>query len=393
MWRRAVLLWLAAVFGACRAPSPTQLKLGAGQALDSRSFAFDVIFLPGEQVGCALLERGEHRLVSFDRASGRRQFELRLADGQDHLTSLAISPSGRLLAAGFRALRDPKSDSAPIWSSAPEALVAGGMVVLVELHGARARVLRRISVPRPVLALVFMDEQRLGLGTAAANRPEHTCRPTQRECARPPLPGSAGVCLLDTSGQWIGCVTQPQDSVTSQVRLDDRLASGSWDGTVRIWGPRLEQLGTLVVGTPVNALAWAPRAEDGPLLAVGTSREPPRRSRALAALEAAGGNRRERHQADRIELWRLTDRRRVRVLRPHLSYVTELAISPDARLLVSGSWDFSVVLHRGAQRLRLARFSQIVTGLALTPSADALAIAAWTEAGSGAPSCLVLPLR
>jgi hypothetical protein len=398
---RGLGLLAAAALLACRAPAPRSAPSAlraspprTERVLDSRSFAFDVTFLPDRQVGCALLEQGEHRLVRFARDTGRRLSTLRLGDGQDLLTALAVSPSGRLLAASFRELREsgegrrgaPKaggSAATPVRSSTP-ALELAGSVVLVELSG--GRVLRRVPSPRPVLALQFLDEEQLALGTAAAYRRD------QAGQARP-HPGSAGVCLLRTDGTWIGCATQHADSVTSLTLVEPGLASGSWDGTVRLWGRRLEPLGALAVGAPINALASAPRAAGGLLLAVATSHEPPRRSRALTALEARGGHRRGAQPGDRVELWSLAARQRLRVLQPHRFWVTELAVSPDARWLATGSWDFSIALqHDGGAFRRLDRFSQIVTGLALSPEADALAVAAWTEQGTGAPSCLLLPL-
>jgi hypothetical protein len=384
--RAAALVGLALALLACRAPAPGQPRLAAERVLDSRSFAFDVAFLPGGQVGCALLEQGEHRLVRFARESGRRLSALRLGDGQDLLTALAVSPSGRLLAASFRELREPgRSVATEVKSiTATPALEPAGSVALVDLLA--GRVLRRVPAPRPVLALAFLDEEQLALTTAAAYRRDEAGE------ARP-LPGSAGVCLLRTSGAWTGCVTQHGDSVTSLATVEAGLASGSWDGTVRLWGRRLEPLGVLAVGAPINALASAPRAAGGPLLAVATSHQPPRRSRALTALEARGGHRRGAQPGDRIELWSVRDRRRLRVVQPHRFYVTELAVSPDARWLATGSWDFSVALQFDGEAVRrLDRFSQIVTGVALSPEADTLAVAAWTEQGTGAPSCLLLPL-
>ncbi len=366
--RPPVLLALALLAG-CRAPGPGATRPPRPLVLDSRSFAFDAVFV-GEEPGCALLEDGEYRLAIYDGGGGRRR-QLRLGPGQDGLSQLAVQPGGHLLAAAFREVRQTT-----------RGLVAGGRVVLYELPGGRA--LAAASLPSPALAVRFLDDERLVVGTEARYR-------RGLLGALEPVPESAGVCLLDRRGALLGCARGHRDSVTSLTSIPGGLASGSWDGTVRLWSPRLALLGVLDVGAPVNALAATPGAAE-PTLVVATSAAPPRRSRELVTLERRGLHRRAAAAGDRVELWSLRRRARLRSLQPHTSSVTELAARPDASLIASGGWDWALALTRPAGSERLTRFSQIVTGLALSPRGDRLLVAAWSEHGSGAPSCLLLPL-
>ena len=84
-------------------PPPPPLK--PLQVLDNRSFAFDVKFLAGDMVGCALMEGGVYRLSVHDRRSGKRLKHVALGPGQDWLHAMAVNKTAELLAVGFRTLR------------------------------------------------------------------------------------------------------------------------------------------------------------------------------------------------------------------------------------------------------------------------------------------------
>jgi WD40 repeat protein len=152
------------------------------------------------------------------------------------------------------------------------------------------------------------------------------------------------------------------------------LASGSWDGTVRLWDAGSGgQRASLAVGSPVLSLAFSP---DGGALAVGTK--------------------------DRLALWGTRTRLRLTNL-SHASGFHTLAFSPDGRLLAAENRLYDVPRQRVLRPLpefpgRLSLYS-----LAFAPAGDFLAAglgggedgavlvlepvetAAWTTLGRGAP--------
>ena len=377
-------------------PPPTAVKkpppLQTVRVLDHRSFAFAVTFLGGDQVGCALMEQGTYKLAIYDGRSGKRLKQLPLGPGQDWLHAVALQPGGQLLAVAFRRLYKHQGR-----------LSAGGSVVLYSLHTGRR--LRSFALPTPVRALAFVERQLLVLGTEARY---DRGRGFDRS-ALEPRQGTAQVCRLHLTRGLEVCVADHGDSVTAVVPLPGGgVATGSWDGTVRLREATLLARGEpLQAGAPVNALSLGllprasgsqptsspatpgPRIPGPPVLAVATSHHPPRRGRKIVLAEQQGLHRRGSRSGDTVQLWQLDSRRRLRLLRPHSSYVTAVALTPGG-VLASGSWDWTVAVTRGRHTARLRSLSQIVTGLAFSPTSRTLAVSAWSEHRTDAPSCLLV---
>lgn len=344
---------------------------GPPRVLDARSFAFDVAFLDARRVACALLEGGAHRLVVFSVESGARLQEFSVAAESDWVHAVALSPDGQRAAVALRRVR-----------ARGEALVASGLVRVLDLKAGRIE--RTFAMATPVRAVTFVDRDHLLFATEAS-----------RARSRPDAPAVGRVCAAALEGGAPTCRPAHADDVTALTLVPSGFASGSADGTIQFWSRELVPRALVRAGGAVNALAVRPaqrgdaRAEQ---LLVATSHAPARRTPALVALERRGGHRAGPAPGDAVEVWDLGRLRRVSVATPHRFYVTELAASRDGSALASGGWDFAVALFRGGGWHRLDAFSQIVTGLAFSPSGATLAVSAWTEARSGSPSCLLLPL-
>ena len=365
-------LFFILILSACAAPRPTPDKppppppLQTVHVLDDRSFAFDVTFLPGDLVGCALMEDGVYRLAIHDEKTGKRLRHVHLGKGQDWLHAMAVAPKGDLLAVGFRKLR----------KDGPR-LVARGSVAIYHLPTGRLQ--REFLVSTPVRDLVWKDND-----VIFATEAQYVRRGKKQE----PKPGTAQVCLLSVGRGIQHCVADHTDTVTSVAPLQNGgFATGSWDRTVRLRDSSLEPKGEpLRTAGHVNALAADIRGR----LAVATSHEPPRRSREVVLREQRDEHRRKKQSGDAVELWDLASLGRLQVMRPHLAQVTEVALAPGGGAVASGSWDWSVALRRGRHAVRLSPFSQIVTGLAFHPGVRLLAVSAWSEHRSGAPSWLLV---
>jgi WD40 repeat protein len=340
--------------------------------LDHQSFAFGVAFLPGDRVGCALLEGGEYRLAIYDAESGQRRRTLRLAPGEYWLHDLAVSEDGRRLAAAFRSVESRDGQ-----------LRAAGQLMLIDLSS--GAIVGRHDLPRPARAVAFVDDGLLAVGIEASY---HGTDPPR------PRPGTARLCLLQLDGQIRACRGDHDDTVAAVARLPRgqglggaRLISGSWDATLRLWSADLRPLGRLEAGAAVNAIALA---TDVPLAAVATSTEPPRRSREIAATERAGRHRSAR-PTHAVQLWDLS-RRRHTTLHRHTAPAVAVAIDARGQQVASGGWDWRVWARRqDGGAVLLEGFSQILTALAIDP-AHRLAVASWTAHRSGAPSCALFQL-
>jgi len=166
------------------------------------------------------------------------------------------------------------------------------------------------------------------------------------------------------------------------------LASGGLDATVRLWDPKLgTPLEEVPHPGPVFSLAWSP---DGRLLAsgdfAGTIRlwemQQTGRARCVQTLSghtnlvrglafAPDGSRLASASWDgSVKLWELESGRCLQTLVGHTERVQALAWSPDGRTLASGSFDHTIRLwdgHEGSSRVVLQGHSADVYSLAFTP--------------------------
>ena len=131
------------------------------------------------------------------------------------------------------------------------------------------------------------------------------------------------------------------------------LASGSWDGTVRLWDMATrENVATLDAHTgEVSAVSFSP---DGTLLASGSH--------------------------DRtIRLWDVVTRQNIATLDAHTGEVSSVSFSPDGTSLASGSWDGTVKLWDVATReniITLPHGAEVLS-VSFSPDGTILASGSW----------------
>jgi WD40 repeat protein len=159
---------------------------------------------------------------------------------------------------------------------------------------------------------------------------------------------------LYVPSELVARLTGHTEPVTAVALKDGRrLASASWDSTVRLWSweggqPKLEH--TLPTGSPAHAVAFS------------------RKGDAVAAGLADG----------RVIVWRLTSDppTEKRMLVGHTGKVASLDWSPDDAWLATGSHDQTVKVWRvadGAQLAVLGGHTRKVTAVAFDPSGTTLA--------------------
>ena len=164
-----------------------------------------------------------------------------------------------------------------------------------------------------------------------------------------------GVRVWREAGQTLHLVWQAHTDTTASLTFspDERLlASGSWDGSLKLWD--LER-GTLLwerLTSNINCVAFAP---DGSLL-------------------ASGGD------DALIQIWHVTSETLVQTLAGQGGAVHALAWSPDGKLLASSGFDGRIrvwELQNSICVQTLEAHTNWVTGLAFAPNGTRLASASW----------------
>ena len=130
--------------------------------------------------------------------------------------------------------------------------------------------------------------------------------------------------------------------------LNEELISGAFDGTIKIWDFESQALlHTMTMGSPVSQLTLN---RDNLLLAVACD---------------------DLH----VLVVDLSSRRLVRDFAGHSNRITDVAVSPDGRWLLSASADCTLRVHDipTARLLDWVRFDKAVTGVSVGPSGDFIA--------------------
>ena len=130
------------------------------------------------------------------------------------------------------------------------------------------------------------------------------------------------------------------------------LASGSWDGTIRLWEVSTGRQVKVLRGHAghISSVAFSP---DGLILASGS-------------------------RDKTVRLWEVSTGRQFQTLKGHTDNVSSVAFSPNGRLLASGSWDNTVRLREvstGREVQVIGGFSWYsVSSVAFSPDGRLLAI-------------------
>ena len=178
---------------------------------------------------------------------------------------------------------------------------------------------------------------------------------------------SDGVTLA--TGSWDGTVklwdvVSQQDIATLKVHTytsamtfssDKRtLAAGSWDGTVKLWDVETERdIATFRHTDEVTSVSFSP---DGAILATGS-------------------------RDGTVKLWDVATHRDIGTFEDYTSRVTSVAFSPvDATLLATGSWDRTVKLWDVETQQNIGTFEEHtggVTSVAFSRDGSTLATGSW----------------
>ena len=165
--------------------------------------------------------------------------------------------------------------------------------------------------------------------------------------------GYASFGLVEISPHHITTFDEHTSRVSSVAFSSDErtLASGSHDGTVKLWDVEMQQdIGTLPHGDGITSVAFSP---DGRTIASG----------------AWDG---------KVKLWSVATQQDSGTL-PHGDGITSVAFSPDGRTIASGAWDGKVKLWSVAtqQDIGTLPHGDGITSVAFSPDGRTIASGAW----------------
>ncbi|MDQ2733192.1 MAG: WD40 repeat domain-containing protein, partial [Armatimonadota bacterium] len=140
-----------------------------------------------------------------------------------------------------------------------------------------------------------------------------------------------------------------------------RVATSSWDGTIRIWNRKTGLLEQVLHSTEtyIRTLAWSP---NGKILAGG------------------GGS----DKSSFLELWEARTGRSLGLLKGHTRYITSVVFSPDSKYLASAGDDKTARVWNVASGAQLSMFTEQNFGVGwLSFSKDGKTIAIQSSEGTG----------
>jgi WD40 repeat protein len=268
--------------------------------------------------------------------------ELALLTGHTSgVNSVSFSPDGRTLASGSG------DDTVKLWSVSERKEIATlkghSWDVLSVSFSPDGSVLASGSEDGTV-KLWSVSERKEIATFKGKGRPE---KPEERVASIPDMEAALRA-LLSGHSEHTGRVC-----LVSFSPYGSMLASGSWDGTVKLWSvSERKEIATFNTGI-VLSVSFSP---DGRVFASGRS---------------YGGI---------VKLWSVSERKEIATFKGHTSEVTSVSLSPDGSVLASGSMDGTVKLWSVSERKEIATLkghSWDVLSVSFSPDGSVLASGSW----------------